>query len=342
MTTRFLTARIPAALLGAALVLAACSSDPEPPKAAPSQSESESASPTPTPTPTLPSLLAGRVGKPDGPVLAVKIDNTSKAHPQVGLSKADVVYVEQVEGGVTRLVAVYSSQLPNKVGPVRSARITDIELLRQYGTVGLVYSGSNNKLARKLRAADQLKLVSFDANRRGYTRASSRPQPYDVIGDVDALLKRAGKIDKPKKVGYEFGAAPAGGKKASQVTARFPSARVGAVWSAKQKRWLLSMDGRKNMAAEGGQLGASTFVVQFSVLKGSAYRDVNGARTPETETVGKGKAMIFRDGKVYNGQWSRAKAADPTTYTIGGQPAVFAPGTIWVALLGKNRPVSVS
>ena len=332
-----------AAILGAALVLAACSSDPEPTRAEPSKSPSSaSPTPTPTPTPTLPSLLAGRVGKPNGPVLAVKIDNTSKAHPQVGLSKADVVYVEQVEGGVTRLVAVYSSQLPNRVGPVRSARITDIDLLRQYGTVGLAYSGSNNRLGRRLRSVDALKLVSYDANHRGYSRVSSRPQPYDVIGDVKALLKRAGKIDKPKRVGYVFGAAPAGGKKARSVTARFPMARVGATWSPKQKRWLLSMDGRKDMAAEGGQLGASTFVVQFSKVTSSSYRDVNGAVTPATETVGKGRAMIFRDGKVYDGRWSRAKASKPTSYTIGGKRAVFAPGTIWVALLGNGRRVSVS
>ena len=84
-------------------------------------------------------------GKTNGPVYAVKVDNTTKAHPQVGVSKADVVYIEQVEGGVTRLAAVYSSTYPKLVGPVRSARITDIDLLRQYGTVGLIYSGSNRR-----------------------------------------------------------------------------------------------------------------------------------------------------------------------------------------------------
>ena len=328
-----------AALLGAALVLSACSSDPEPERAAPSTSP-PATSPTPTPTPTLPSLLAGRAGKPDGPVLAVKIDNTAKAHPQLGLTKADVVYVEQVEGGVTRLVAVYSSQLPKRVGPVRSARITDIDLLRQYGTVGLAYSGAQRKLHPSLRRA-KLKLVSNDASHRGYSRSGARPAPYDVIGDVKTLLKRAGKIDKPKRVGYQFGPPPAGGKPAAGVTVRFPMARVDAAWSAKQKRWLLSMDGARNMAAEGGQLGASTFVVQFARVTGSRYKDINGVVTPKTETVGKGRALVFRDGQVYEGRWSRAKAAAPTSYTVGGQPAVFAPGTLWVALLGKGRPVQV-
>jgi hypothetical protein len=333
------TSRILAALLGAALVVTACSSDPEPKAEAPPET-SVSPTPTPTPTPTLPSLLSGRMGKPNGPVLAVKIDNTRPAHPQVGLRVADVVYVEQVEGGLTRLAAVYSSELPKRVGPVRSARSTDIELLRQYGTVALAYAGAQRGVQRLLRRSS-LKLLSFNDG-RGFSRSPERPGPYDVIGDTAQLMRRAGNVDSPKAVGYEFGDAPAGGRPAARFEARFPSAQIGGAWSAKRKQWLLSMDGRKDMAAEGGQLGANTFVVQFVTIRPSRFRDVNGANSPHTTTVGSGRAMIFRDGQVYEGRWSRAKASDPTAYTIDGQPAVFAPGTIWVALLGRERPVRVS
>ena len=48
----------------------------------------------------------------DGPVLAVKIDDTRQAHPQIGLEDADIVYIEQVEGGLTRLAAIFSSKIP--------------------------------------------------------------------------------------------------------------------------------------------------------------------------------------------------------------------------------------
>lgn len=272
-------------------------------------------------------------------MLAVKIDNTTKAHPQQGVSKADVVYITQVEGGVTRLVALYSSVLPQKVGPIRSARITDIDLLQQYGTVALAYAGSNRRMVKPLRQAD-LKLLSGTSG-RGFSRASNRPAPYNVIGDTATLMKRAGNVDVPKRVGYGFGPAPAGGKPARSVLATYPFATVGAVWSKRSKRWLLSMDGRKDMAAEGGQLGASTFVVQFATVRPTTFKDVNGVHTPKTETVGKGKALIFRDGMVYPARWSRPREVDPTTYTIGGQKAVFAPGTVWIALIGRGRPVSV-
>lgn len=336
--------RLIVAALIAALFASGCSGGGDSKPVAAKQAASETPTPRYTPStlpiPPKPATLTGRTDRQDGPILAVKIDNTGKAHPQLGLMKADVVYIEQVEGGVTRLAAIYSSQLPKYVGPVRSARISDVELLRQYGTVGLVYSGSQRKLVRSLRAA-KLKLLSFDDNRRGYARSPNRPATYDVIGTMPTLLKRAGKVDRPKSVGYVFGPAPAGGKSARRFTASFPGATVAGVWSGQKKRWLLSMDGRKDMAAEGGQLGPTTFIVQYVTITGSRYRDINGAVTPNSRTVGQGKALIFREGKVYAARWSRAKAARPTSYTIGGRPAVFAPGQIWIALLGRGRPVSV-
>lgn len=330
-----------AALIALPLALAGCSSGTaaaaKPAKPSPSPTVATS---TPSPSPPAASLLSGRVGVTDGPVYAVKVDNTTKAHPQVGLTKADVVYVEQVEGGVTRLAAIFSSTYPKYVGPVRSGRITDIELLRQYGTVGLMYSGSQDRLLPKLLAAP-LKLVSFDASPAGYTRTPSRPMPYDVIGTFSELRKRAGKVSTPTQVGYQFGDAPAGGRPASHVTVRYPFARLDAQWSPARKRWLLAMDGRRDLAAEGGQLGPTTLVVQFATVRATSYKDVNGVHTPMTKTVGQGRALIFRDGRVYEGQWQRDNPADPTSYTIGGQPAVFAPGQVWVALIGRTRPVTV-
>jgi DUF3048 family protein len=330
-----------AGLLALPLALSGCSSDAAAAKPASDEPAPATTSASASPAPPARSVLSGRLGVPDGPVYAVKVDNTTRAHPQVGLTKADVVYIEQVEGGVTRLAAIFSSSYPKFVGPVRSGRITDIEMLKQYGTVGLMYSGSQDRLLPKLLAAP-LKLVSFDASPQGYTRSPQRPMPYDVIGTFSELRKRAGKVSTPTAVGYEFAdAAPAGGRPASHVTVRYPFARVDATWSPARKRWLLAMDGVKDQAAEGGQLGPTTFVVQFSTVRQTSYKDINGVRTPMTKTVGSGRALIFRDGQVYEGQWQRDNPADPTTYTVGGAPAVFAPGQIWVALIGRDRPVTV-
>jgi hypothetical protein len=81
--------------------------------------------------------------------------------------------------------------------------------------------------------------------------------------------------------------------------------------------------------------------VQFTTVKPSIYHDVNGANTPLTKTIGKGKALFFRDGQVFEGAWSRPKLWSPTTYTIGGRPAVLAPGNLWVTLVNRGSSVSV-
>jgi hypothetical protein len=99
------------------------------------------------------SILSGREAV-DGQVLAVKIDDTNMAHPQIGIEDADVVYIEQVEGGLTRLAAVFSSTIPVRIGPVRSARISDIDILSQYGRVAFAYSGAQRKLLPVIAAAN--------------------------------------------------------------------------------------------------------------------------------------------------------------------------------------------
>ena len=107
-------------------------------------------------------FLTGVPGN-NGPLLAVKIDDTKEAHPQIGITDADVVYVEQVESGLTRLLALYSSNYPDEIGPVRSARISDIDLLAQYGRVAFAYSGSQTKM-RPVLAEANLNNLSAERN----------------------------------------------------------------------------------------------------------------------------------------------------------------------------------
>jgi len=227
------------------------------------------------------------------------------------------------------------------VGPVRSARISDIDLLRQYGSPGLVYSGSQRAMVAPLKASG-LRLISLDAGSRGFRRAGDRPAPYNVIADLPTLRARAGaEVSKPAVVGYRFGPAPAGGRAAASGSVRWPAARLRATWSSGERRWLVAMDGRASRTPDGAQLGPSTLVVQRVDVVASRYRDVNRNTTPDSRTVGSGSALVLRDGRVYDARWSRPSAADPTTYTVGGKPAVLAAGQVWVALVGTSRPVTV-
>jgi hypothetical protein len=314
--------------------LVACSkgseSEAAPPAAGPSSS------PTPTPPATHP-FTGGRAGVTN-PVLAVKIDNTPSALPQEGLRSADIVYVEQVEGGVTRIMAVFSSRLPARVGPVRSARISDLHILRQFGRPAFAFSGVQSKMKPYIRRAP-LYDISQDNGGTSYFRVAGRPIPYNLFSSPKALLRQAPKATGPKDIGFRFGPAPEGGKPAKSFTARWPTTTMGFRWSAPAKRWLVSYAGRPDRAAEGGQLGAPTIVVQYAKTTRSQFHDFLGNYTPLVDTTGTGKAVVLRDGKSYDARWSRPSDADGTTFTTAsGQPMTFATGPVWVVLVNAGKP----
>jgi hypothetical protein len=339
-----------AVLAGAAglALLAACSGGSSgtpsstPSTTLPSSPAAGSPSPTPTPTPTIQrSVLSGRVGKPNGPVLVVKMDNTPLANPHAGIKAADVVYLEEVEGGLSRYAVVYSSTYPSSVGPVRSARISDIELLRQYGKVAFAYSGAQSKLVPVLHAA-YLYDVSDDEGGRGYYRDSSRPAPYNLFGNPAQLLARAPKAAHAHDVGFRFSTStPAGGVAAPSVSASFPSTTVSFTFDPNSHRWLAAMNGRRAMAAEGGQLGGTTVIIQYVTVTRSIYHDKLGHYTPMSTTVGTGKALVLRDGRAWNVTWSRPTASSPTHWLLGGKDFLLAPGQVWVLLINKTHPATI-
>jgi hypothetical protein len=110
-------------------------------------------------------------------------------------------------------------------------------------------------------------------------------------------------------------------------------------WSAEQKRWLASHNGRTDRAAEGGVLGGRTVVIQYARTTRSKFHDFLGNYTPEIKTTGTGRAVVLRDGKAYDTRWSRESEDKGTTFTTaGGQPMTFAPGQVWMVLVNDGKP----
>lgn len=331
--TRRTVAVLTLGALGAGLT--ACSQDESPPNGA-VQPPIASASPTTSGLPYHP-FNGGTEGL-NNPVLAVKIENTRPALPQSGIRAADIVYVEQVEGGETRLMAIYSSTLPRTLGPVRSARVSDLEILRQYGRPAFAFSGVSSAFKKQIRRAPIYE-ISQETAGSAYFRSSGRRIPYNLYADPRDLLKKAPRADRPRDIGFRFGPVPQGGKPTESFTARWPSASMGFTWSAAEKRWLTTHDGRTNTAAEGGVIGPQTVVVQYAKTTRSRYRDVNGAYTPLIHTVGSGRAIVLRDGKSYEARWSRPSADRGTTFTTAdGQPMTFATGQVWIVLVNDGGP----
>jgi hypothetical protein len=264
-------------------------------------------------------------------VLAVKIDNFGLARPQTGLTHADIVYVLPVEGGLSRFLAVFSSDYPPVIGPVRSAREADLELLRQFGRPAFAYSGATAALLPYIHRTARI-VDLYDGITSGYYRDNSRTAPYNLYAHTRQLLRQAPQASKARDIGFRFGPPPPGGKAARSASVSYPAASFRFTWSAAKSRWLVSMDGSRAVATDGGRLSPATVVIQYTTVRTSRFLEY-GKPPPYAESTGSGTALVLRDGKAWTTHWSRPEANGGTTFTTAsGQRMTFAPGQVWVVL----------
>jgi hypothetical protein len=334
LTTAAAAGLAAAAALSAILALSSSGNPAPAPTRAAAAPPSRTVTPTPAARPAatrsgpLLDPFTGEPVKALGPVLAVKIDNIVYARPQTGLRSADIVYVIPVEGGLTRFMAVYSSHVPPVVGPVRSARQSDLDLLRQFGRPAFAWSGATPHLVPFIERAPVADLYALQVG--GYYRSASRVAPYNLYADTRQLLREAPGASKARDIGFRFGPEP-GGTPAASYSVKYPAASYTFRWSASQKRWLTWIDGAAAEATEGGQLGGSTVVVQYTQITTSRFEEYGG-RPPYAKSTGSGRAVILRNGRVYSVRWSRPSLNAGTTYTLDGKRMLFAPGQVWVVL----------
>lgn len=273
---------------------------------------------------------------PAAPVLAVKIDNVGPARPQTGLGAADIVYVERVEAGLSRLMAVYSSHLPQRVGPVRSARETDLELLRQFGEPAFAYSGAQSKLLPLVKDAP-VHAVTPEQSSDAFQRGRDRPAPHNLYLRPERALAAAKDAEDAPDIGFRFGAAPAGGRATPSYTVRYPAAAITFTWSGERARYRVAMDGSAVPVADGQGRGPATVVVQGVTIRDSRFHDRAGSATPFTDTTGEGPALVLRDGKAHRAHWERPSATRGTEFTTeDGKRLDFARGPVWVAYVPRD------
>jgi hypothetical protein len=291
------------------------------------------AAPAPGRSSQLYSPFTGEPVKAFGPVLAVKIDNLAPARPQTGLASADIVYVLPVEGGLSRFLAVYSSHVPPVIGPVRSAREDDLELLRQFGRPAFAYSGAQPQLLPVVERARTVDLYSGRAPvASSYFRDLRRIAPHNLYARTSRLLAEAPGASRAHDIGFRFGPAPAGGHATASFRASYPAASFTFRWSARDGRWLVWMDGTPARAGEGGALSAATVVIQYARVRTSRFLEA-GARPPYAESTGAGTGVVLRGRTAYPVRWSRPHADGGTTFiTMSGQVMTFGRGPVWVVL----------
>jgi hypothetical protein len=269
----------------------------------------------------------------DGPIIVVKIDDTPDAHPQVGIDKADLIYIEQVEGGLVRLAAIFSTQIPDQIGPVRSARISDIELMSQFGKVAFFYSGAQSKFLPVIKAANLFDIGAEHESPKLYGRDPNRNAPYDMILSGQEAKKRIAELDvaKASNIAWSFGKLSNEGNSISAVKVKWPASNYTAKWNGKS--WDLYQNGNPDVTSDGIQISPTTFLIQNVVITDSIYKDKLGGITPLSITVGEGTGWVLRDGIAIKATWNRPDSTSGTTWSdVNGKEIKFAAGQIWVAL----------
>jgi hypothetical protein len=293
---------------------------------------SPTASPTPTPPP-LPDMLTG-LAKASGPVVAAKIDNAPLARPfQKGLDRAAVVYQELVEGGLTRFLAVFEVDKAGTadVGPVRSARESDVGVLRAYDAPPLGFSGANAGVLAIFRSAQRagyLKDGSYDDLTSAYRLGAHRKDARNFFVDL-GKLSSLNAHNTVKDVGFTFSALPPVGVATPKASASFsPFTHVSLTYSPATKTWRVSQNG----VAYAG-VAPTNVVVQRVTIRGSRFKDVHGQPTPYTVTTGTGAVTVLRDGQRVTGTWKRAGYGATRFYDAKGKQIALRPGPTWVLLL---------
>jgi hypothetical protein len=326
------------AVVTAAVLLAggvgACSGSAGTPPAAesPTSASMPSRTSTPTPSPTArPSAQPGDPltgGKVSGnPVIAVKVENTSAARPQVGLSQADIVFVQEVEGAQTRLVAVYHSRLPTRLGPVRSARTTDAQLLPLFGKPGLVYSGANARVQRTLERSSLVPVFRLTRDRR-------RGAPHNVFVDLRQVA-RTQKLGKARPIGWTFAEKPSQpGRPVDRATSKVGNDTFDFGYAG--GRYTVTWRGARYVDGDNDAVTKADNVVVMRVRNvPDGNRDVLGSASVLSQTVGRGKVTVHRDGVRIDGTWSRARPSAPLRFTASDNSEIaLKPGQTWVTLQG--------
>lgn len=326
------------AVTGLALGLVACSS--------PGASSSGSSSPKyvstyETPAPTKIAPLTGIVVAADaatGPAVSVKICNVENCEPQLGLNQADVVFEELVEGGITRYVGIWQSNVPDVVGPVRSVRPMDPDIVSSFGGI-VAYSGWGPQEVRNMIL--DTGLVNITENDTTMFRISDRVAPYNLALYAQQVIAENPGLAAPQQQ-FAYALNPAlssagrDGTPTSTIMTAFSNYSENSwTYDAASGKYLRSQWGGPDLDEAGGQLSATNVIVMRVVIE-------DFMSLPKTVMVSSGEAWVSTGGKTIHGTWSKESATSPVHVTDDyGVTIRLAPGNTWIEMPPSDGSVTL-
>lgn len=284
-------------------------------------------------------------------VLAVKVGNTGPERPQAGIDKADLIYEEVVEGGFTRFIVFFSTEAPERIGPVRSARFVDPAIIRP--TAGLVgYSGAVPPVVAAIRATPGLADVGAFAKSSAYRRDSSRRAPYNLYTSAPQLWagEEGGPPSQPL-FGFLSSADPldtGGGESALEAGFSFSqAARIRYAYDEPSGKYLRFVQedphNVEGPEGEGQQITFRNVLIQYVGITAGAGTDQAGGRTQDSDVIGEGPAVLLRGGRAFRGTWSRSSQEQATRFADdAGEQMLLAPGQTIIELVPNGRELVLS
>ena len=264
------------------------------------------------------------------PVMVLKMDNTYASSPQMGLGSADMVVEELVEGGMTRLAAFYYSKIPGTVGPVRSMRASDIGIVSPVKAT-VVTSGAAQVTINRI---DDAGITWYTEGDKGFFRDSSRSAPYNLFTKLDETESLIGQKTAERPDDY----LPWGdekdfpqGQPARTLAASFSGGHT-TNWTFKNGTYV----NENTYAGAGDEFPADTVLVLRVKVGDAGYRDPAGNPVPETQFTGKGQALIFHDGRLVRGQWTKDDLGSPLKLSTTAGDLTVPAGHTWIELVPQD------
>lgn len=310
--------------------------DDEPDVALPSATPSPSATPDEVarcPLTGEPPPRGVRLGRP---AIAVKIENAPEARPQHGLERADLVFEEIVEGGSTRFMAIYHCGSSKDAGPIRSARFDDPKIARAFTRV-IAYSGSNALVDRELQRRNFVILNELNQAGAFFRVPPGAILVHNLFARTEVLRHdpRVRKVKPPRDDVFHFGDVPEKATRAHRIRLNFTSS-VTIEYRWRGGGWKRFENGAF-LTNRGEQISVPNVLVQqVEVTNSRRLVDSAGNPSPKITLKGKGKALLFRDGRVIKGTW-QIKNGRPYYRTRSGDDFTFARGPIWIELVPSRK-----
>jgi hypothetical protein len=279
---------------------------------------------------------------PQRPALAIKVDNVPAARPQSALDQADVVFEEPIEGHTTRLLAVFQCQAADMVGDVRSARAVDASVLDQLSRPIFVHIGGIGPVLSRIAQAD---VLDADLAARGpqVDNPPGRYAPYDTYVSTATAWGLHSDDTSPPAPLFTYAAAPPAGRPVTSVHIPYSSSNDTTwAWDLTGRQWLRSYGSVPATLGDGSRVTAANIVVLVvQVSNGPWVEDANYDLEVQSQLVGTGPAVVFRDGVEVAGTWQRPTDGEPTKLLgTDGSAIPLAPGETWVEIVPSNVPVS--